>query len=1241
MSRRRCSPEEYTVGWISALPVELEAATQMLNEVHQDCDQGPGDANLYTLGSMGSHDVVIACLPTGSTGTNMAAAVAGQMKSKFSSLQFVLMVGVGGGAPSSLADVRLGDVVVSQPLTGRGGVVQYDFGKSTPSGFVRTGFLNAPPTRLLSALAKLQAKPSLKEGMLRAATQFQHLRQGLPDVLFEAAYAHEKGEHDCVFCDDSRILSRLARNSPESVIHYGVIASGNLVIRDGVARDQLSAELGGVLCFEMEAAGLMNVFPCLVIRGICDYADSHKNKKWQPYSAAMAAAFAKELLRVLPPVKMELTRSASDGLPVAAMRPQKALWIVPFCRNANFVGRQAQLDGLKDALFVGHHARVALTGLGGVGKTQIALELAYQVREKYPDCSVFWVPATSKKSLEQAYLDVGRQLGIPGLESEQTDTKELVRRRLSSRDSGRWLFVFDNADDVDMWTGAGGAGQQTRLIDHLPRSDQGCLVFTTRTRKVAVKLAQHNVVHVPQMDDVAARQLLERSVVDAGLLGDPDENSALLAELTYLPLAIRQAASYMNENDVAVPDYLSLIREEERDVIDLLSSEFEDEGRYDAIKNPVATTWIISLKQIQERHPLAAEYLSFMSLVDPRGIPQSLLPPAPSRRQELEAVGTLTAYSFVSRRSADSHFEMHRLVQLATRNWLRMEGQLEQETLKVLARLEQVFPSNDHEHRSIWRAYLPHARYLLESRTTDDGPAPNRNLVWKLGLCLHRDGKFKEAEKYLSEAVESSREALGEEHPDTLRRMDDLASTYRERGRWTEAEQLFTAVLQSRRSVLGEQDPDTFTTMDNLAWTYCNQGRWKHAEDLFRRVTEARKQTLGEKDASTLTSMANLAMTFWNHGHLKEAEELEVRVVEIRKTVLGLEHPDTLTSINNLASTYADQGRWEASEALDLQAMETREKVLGTEHPDTLTSMNNLATTYRIQGRWAAAEELCSRAASTLEQVMGQWHPSTLSCQTNLASIYREQGRLAESERLFHDVLEIQKLQLGADHPSTLTSSKGLSMTYKKQGRYDDAASLAREVITKGTAALGADHPNIITTRSHLSSVLWNQGRFEEAEELTSEVMALQRQTLNEEHPDMLYALDNWASVLAHHQRWEEAEAQFRDVLSVRERVFGADHPNTLRTQARLALLLQKQGRWEEADALESLVVSKSTAVLGSDHPSTLSVMHNRAVTLKGRGRHIEAYELMGTCAELRAAKLGSDHPRTRASVEALRAWNG
>jgi nucleoside phosphorylase len=307
-SSQTFAKDDYTVGWICALPAETAAARGMLDDIHQDLqEQDTSDHNSYILGQIQNHKVVIASLPVGVYGVTSAATVAKDMLRTFQSIRFGLMVGIGGAAPSLTHDIRLGDVVVSQPDGTSGGVIQYDRGKTIQGGeFRRTGVLNSPPTVLLTALGHLQAeheaspsKMSLylsnmleKYPKMRKEYTFQGVTN---DCLYQAEYDHLDSSTTCESCDSRQQVQRQPREDTEPQIHYGNIASANQVMRHGATRDRLRNELS-VLCFEMEAAGLMSDFPCLVIRGICDYSDSHKSKKWQIYAAATAAAFTKELL---------------------------------------------------------------------------------------------------------------------------------------------------------------------------------------------------------------------------------------------------------------------------------------------------------------------------------------------------------------------------------------------------------------------------------------------------------------------------------------------------------------------------------------------------------------------------------------------------------------------------------------------------------------------------------------------------------------------------------------------------------------------------------------------------------------------------------------------------------------------------------------------------------------------------------------------------------------------------------
>ncbi|GAA88079.1 hypothetical protein AKAW_06193 [Aspergillus luchuensis IFO 4308] len=512
MRERQPRREDYTVGWVCALPIELAAAQAMLDTEHSSIRLQINDPSIFILGSIAGHNVVITCLPDGQIGTSSAATVAIQMRSAFPSIRFGLMVGIGGGVPSPEHDIRLGDVVVGRPDNQTGGVVQYDFGKSTSNGFVRTGFLNAPPVILLNAVALLRARHFLGRGTmteymegLKDMPAFTHDRDKNRDVLFEAGYNHAGGM-TCEACDKEQSIQRDKREGHDIKVHYGTIASGNQVLKDAHERDRLAAELGGVLCFEMEAAGLVNNFPCLVIRGICDYADSHKNKKWQPYAAGVAAAYAKELLSVIPPGHVERTR------PMRRNAPGK-LFLVPFQRDGNFTGRDSIMSELGrryDAAAFERFLSIALVGDKDTGKSQIALEYAYRSPQHVPWLSVFWVNASSISRYRRSYQDIANSLDLPGKDEPAVDIVELVLEWLADEENGPWLVILDNVINV-------GVSQETGLpvlleddvTETIPifpsfrEAKHGSLLVTSRNLEAAISIvgSAENIVHVQPIDE--------------------------------------------------------------------------------------------------------------------------------------------------------------------------------------------------------------------------------------------------------------------------------------------------------------------------------------------------------------------------------------------------------------------------------------------------------------------------------------------------------------------------------------------------------------------------------------------------------------------------------------------------------------------------------------------------------------------------------------------------------------------
>ena len=326
------NPKDYAVGWICAIATEYIAAQAFLDAKHAGPDYvSPNDNNDYTLGKIGKHNIVIAVLPEGEYGISSAASVARDMLHSFPNVRIGLMVGIGGGAPSPKHNIRLGDIVVSAPRNGKGGVFQYNFGKTIQNqSFQPTGFLNQPPTVLRTAVNGLKAQyeaegHQLEEAINSILKKKPRLRKKYQrpdpssDRLYQTRVTHPLNDEAdyVVVCSNnpSNLIPQheRAENEDNPAIHYGLIASANQLMEDTLLRDKFAKE-NDVLCFEMEAAGLMNQFPCLVIRGICDYSDTHKNKDWQGYAAMAAAAYAKDLLCRIPPNKVEDESRISDLL---------------------------------------------------------------------------------------------------------------------------------------------------------------------------------------------------------------------------------------------------------------------------------------------------------------------------------------------------------------------------------------------------------------------------------------------------------------------------------------------------------------------------------------------------------------------------------------------------------------------------------------------------------------------------------------------------------------------------------------------------------------------------------------------------------------------------------------------------------------------------------------------------------------------------------------------------------------
>ncbi|KAJ5112223.1 hypothetical protein N7532_000268 [Penicillium argentinense] len=814
--------------------------------------------------------------------------------------------------------------------------------------------------------------------------------------------------------------------------------------------------------------------------------------------------------------------------------PPNPLSTVPFARDPGFVCRRTLLQSIHEKSSI-PGSRIALVGLGGVGKSQLAIEYSYLSRLESPETWVLWVHASNEARFEQSFRDIADQLKIACRQDPKVNVFKLVENWLRDEKKGKWICILDNADDGKFLCSLPAAGKGASmqeppnastkpLFEYIPRCRNGSLIITSRSREAALRMVKHkDLIEVNPMARSEALELLQKALDQPE---ESQESQQLVEELEFMPLAIAQAAGYIRNRGprYSVSQYLKDFQKSDREAIKLLKEESGHLDRDWEAKNSILLTWQISFDYIRQEKPSAAELLSLMSFFDRQGIPESVIrrqPPAScTSRTELfddssdgetsESDGstefendviTLRNYSFISVNENGTSFAMHRLVQLTTRAWLKSHAQTERWKERFVDNIYEEFPTGDYENWGKCRSLYPHVRSAMSQRPESrESLLRWATLLYKGAWYASKSGHITDVREMASKSRRYRMKLLGAEDEEALASTAMLAEACSLEGRWEEAEQLDVQVMETSKAKLGVDHPDTLMSMSNLASTYRNQGRWEEAEQLSLQVMETSKTKLGVDHPDMLMSMSNLASTYQNQGRWEEAEQLNLQVMETSKTKLGMDHPDTLTSMSNVALTYQNQGRWEEAEQLNLQVMETRKSKLGVDHPDTLMSMSSLASTYWNQGRWEEAEQLDVQVMETRKTKLGVDHPSTLMSMSNLASTYWNQDRLEEAEQLNLQVIETSKTKLGVDHPDTLTSMSNLATTYWNQGRWEEAEQLNLQVMETSKTKLGVDHPDTLTSMANLAFTWKSSGYNIQALELLRDCLTKQKQILGLNH---------------------------------------------------------------------------------------------------------------------------------------------
>ena len=670
---------------------------------------------------------------------------------------------------------------------------------------------------------------------------------------------------------------------------------------------------------------------------------------------------------------------------------------------------------------------------------------------------------------------------MPGITDDNADVKQLVKRELSSDSSCDWLMIVDNADDASvLLSGSDDDPRLRRLSDYLPRSDRGSIIFTTRSRKTAENLTPSNVIKLDDMDRTEARGLIAQRLSEKALLEDEKAVDELLGLLAYLPLAIVQAAAFINSNGVSISEYISLFRQPSME-LRLFSEHFEDSSRYREMESTIAKTWHISFNQILKQDRLAADYLSFMACTDRVNIPQSLLPSGDSPLQQAKAIGTLKGYAFITERQqvsqqlqGEKFFDIHRLVHMASIWWLKEQGEWKAWIGRAVSQLDELVPYGGHETREAWATYLPHATHVAAIYSTLNEIA-SASLLHRVGRCQASLGQYTIAETTYRQVFFLREKVFGKEHPDTLTSMNSLAGVLDSQGKYEAAEAIYRQTFEGCKKVVGIDHPLTLTSTNKLARVLHSQGKYEAAEAIYRQTLAAREKLAGKEHLDTLISINGLADFPDNEGNYKLVEAMHREALAEWEKVLGKEHPDTLMSMGNLAAVLDSQGKYKAAEAVHRQTLTAWERALGKEHPSTLTSMNNLAVVLDRQGKYKEAEAMLKQTLAAREKVLGEEHPDTLTSMSNLAGVLDSLGKYEEAEAMHWQILAARGKILGEKHPDTLKSVYCLAHLLANRHRYDESAALYERACAEYSAVLGNDHPITLTCRERYSEMLASQ----------------------------------------------------------------------------------------------------------------------------------------------------------------------
>jgi tetratricopeptide (TPR) repeat protein len=736
--------------------------------------------------------------------------------------------------------------------------------------------------------------------------------------------------------------------------------------------------------------------------------------------------------------------SQTGNTSVASLLPQSdkreehhpEIWNVPYHHHPFFTGRESLLKQIYDNLTAGKTTALAqpqtINGLGGVGKTQCAVEYAYRHRQEYR--YVFWVNAASRETLIADYLTIASLLKFPEQsEPEQSRIVERVKNWLTEHDL--WLLILDNADDLNM------------AYTFLPTTGMGQILLTTREQAVGplahgIEVKEMDIEEGTVMLLRRAKLLSRKASLDQVNQQEREQARRIALMMGGLPLALDQAGAYIEENTCTFTEYLEAFQHRQADLL-------RQRGRYGSDHpDPVATSWSLSFEKVEQNNPLASSLLRYCAFLAPDDVPEDMIlegaiklgpalqPLASDPTLLREAIGDLNRFSLI-RRNPDHHaLSMHRLVQVVLKNTMSQDEQ-RQWVERAIQTVSYVFPVVEPTTWPQCQRYLPHA--LVCAELIQQWQIESIDAAW----LLHATGRY-----------------------------------LNDRAQYTEAESLLQRAVHAYEHMLLPGYLDTTTSVKNLAGPYYARGRYEQADLLYQRAIPIKEHALNPNHPNTASGLNNLALLYQDQGKDEQAEPLFQRALLIYEHVFGLDHLDTATILNNLALLYQDQGKYEQARLLLQRALNIYEQALGPDHPNTAMGLNNLALLYQDQGKYEQAEPLFQRALLIYEHALGPDHLNTAMSLNNLARLYQDQGKYEQAELLFQRALLIYaqaetryERALGPDHPNTAMSLNNLALLYQDQGKYEQAEILYKQVLANREKLLGSDHPNTLRTRKKLNEL--------------------------------------------------------------------------------------------------------------------------------------------------------------------------